>query len=125
MTRPPPGSLGVPGAELLLGQGDMLMVVGGAPPIRFRLAGRGGLGAHRAGGRVELGPRCRAGGASGMRQSDWDTMTQWAIDNGADGDVASGAAIRRRFGCGSSQASKARDLARELAGEGSTRCTPP
>jgi S-DNA-T family DNA segregation ATPase FtsK/SpoIIIE len=118
--------LGMAGAERLLGRGDMLMVVGGAQPVRFQACLPGEADWQRIGrvDELELGSSLARPAAAAVHpghalQLDWEAMIQWAIDNATEDDVASGAAIRRAFGCGSSQASKARDLARERAGEGS------
>lgn len=109
--------LGVPGAERLLGQGDMLMVVGGAPPVRFQacLPGEADWGRIGRVDAVELGaslagPTTAAVHPGHVREDDTEAIA-WALENGADGEPASATAIQRHMRVGMDRARRIRDAA--------------
>lgn len=96
--------LGLPGAERLLGRGDMLMVVGGAQPVRFQacLPGEADWGRIGRVDELELGNL----ELSTADNSVVDDMLAWAAETGA-----SARAIRMRYGIGQDKARRVRDEA--------------
>jgi len=112
--------LGMAGAERLLGRGDMLMVVGGAPPVRFQACLPGEDDWRRIGRVDELAP-CNLE-LSTTDNSRVDDMLAWAIET-----RASARAIRMRYGVGQDKARRIRDEAggmREGADAGVTDRLP-
>jgi len=116
--------LGVPGAERLLGRGDMLLVVGGAPPVRFQACLPGGEVWGRI-GRVEsleLNTLELSTADSPMvdvhpghvREDDTEAIA-WALENGEGGEPASATAIQRCLRVGMDRARRIRDAAAAAA----------
>lgn len=108
--------LGIAGAERLLGRGDMLMVVGGAPPVRFQAClPEGDVWRHI--GQVppldlEAAPAPAATVHPGHVREDDAEAIAWALENGGDGGPASARQIREAFGMGMDRARRVRDAAR-------------
>lgn len=109
--------LGLPGAERLLGKGDMLMVVGGAPPVRFQacLPGEADWGRIGRVDELELGaslaaPATAAVHPGHVREDDTEAIA-WALANGVGGEPASARQIRMQFGVGQDRARRIRDTA--------------
>lgn len=108
--------LGLPGAERLLGRGDMLMVVGGAPPVRFQacLPGEGDWRRIGRVGPLQLGASLasQAVHPGHVREDDTEAVA-WALAHGSDGEPASARQIRLHFGVGQDRARRIRDTASE------------
>lgn len=108
--------LGHPGAERLLGKGDMLVAVGGQPPERMQAALPTDADWRRIHSveQVEMPVVAAAQHPGHAPRLELEPMIEWALENGPDEeDVASATAIRRWFGVGTPTAMKVRDLARE------------
>lgn len=111
--------LGIAGAERLLGRGDMLLVVGGAPPVRFQACLPGGEVWGRIGrveplelgeGRQEWAPPVAAVHPGHVREDDTEAIA-WALENGEGGEPASATAIQRCLRVGMDRARRIRDAA--------------
>ncbi len=111
--------LGIAGAERLLGRGDMLMVVGGSPPVRFQAClPEGDVWRHI--GQVpplELEETPAAPAAAvhpgHVREDDAEAIA-WALENGEGGGPASATAIQRFWRVGTDRARRIRDAAAAL-----------
>lgn len=105
--------LGIAGAERLLGKGDMLLVVGGSPPVRFQAClPEGDVWRHiDQVPPLDLEEAPAAVHPGHVREDDAEAIA-WALENGEGGGPASARQIREAFGMGMDRARRVRDAAR-------------